>query len=438
MSSQNLMWTNQQTQNWIPHVNSNLQRKCACGQHNLAGGECTECSKKRLNLQRFATDKTEQTTIPTIVHDVLQSQGQPLDPATLDFMGSRFGHDFSQVRVHSDSRAARSAEVVNAKAYTVQQDVVFGEDQYKPDSSDGQRLMAHELAHVVQQNRGSISTAAETRADEAAESVTHNQAVSPEVVGGAFPGLYTEEDEGTYSAAPTPEPTRLTRPSFSLGWSDLARIGTFELTPPSLLAPPPRRLTLGSPLLSSPTSPTLGVPGLPPPRLSTFGPGLLPPSSPGLTLPASTPSTGTEEETSAPSLPSRLPVLKSGSFSLGLRLGFPELDPVSIPGMSESALAVALQRATIMNQILTGNVPSGWEAVDKGKLVKSIWGIFSTNIAPDLARSITSGLSTPAGPAGTSFELDLVLLTDFSSEIGGGLSFTVRYPSLQSLISGRP
>jgi hypothetical protein len=105
--------------------------------------------------------------------------------------------------------------------------------------------------------------------------------------------------------------------------------------------------------------------------------------------------------------------------------------------MPESALAESLRRAEIMNQMLTGNVPSGWEAVEKTQLVQAIWGIFSTNIAPDLARSITSGLSTPAGPAGVYYELDLVLLTDFSSEIGGGLSFTVRYPSLESLFTGR-
>ena len=130
-------------------------------------------------------------------------------------------------------------------------------------------------------------------------------------------------------------------------------------------------------------------------------------------------------------------MLNRGRFSLGLRLGFPELAGLSVPGMPESALAASLRRAAIMNQVLSGNVPSGWEAVDKGKLAQAIWGIFSTNIAPDLARSITSGLSAPPGPAGVSYELDLVLLTDFSSEIGGGLSFTVRFPSFESLFTGR-
>jgi len=117
-------------------------------------------------------------------------------------------------------------------------------------------------------------------------------------------------------------------------------------------------------------------------------------------------------------------VLSSGQFSLGLTLGFPEAEAAKIPGAPDSALQESLRRAEVMNQILTGTVPTGWEAIDKAKLAQAAWGIFSTHLAPDLARKITSGLSTPTGPGRTSFELDLVLLSDFS---GGGLSFTVRH-----------
>ena len=63
--------------------------------------------------------------MPPIVHEVLHSPGQPLDPATRAFMEPRFGHDFSTVRVHTDARAAASARTVNALAYTVGRDVVF-------------------------------------------------------------------------------------------------------------------------------------------------------------------------------------------------------------------------------------------------------------------------------------------------------------------------
>ena len=82
--------------------------------------------------------------------------GQPLPESTRAFFEPRFGRDFSQVRVHSDAEAAESAREVNAKAYTVGTDIMFGAGQYAPENSTGQKLMAHELTHVVQQQPGSI------------------------------------------------------------------------------------------------------------------------------------------------------------------------------------------------------------------------------------------------------------------------------------------
>lgn len=90
-------------------------------------------------------------TAPSIVHDVLSSSGQPLDAATRAFFEPRFGHDFSQVRIHADDRAAQSARAVQAAAYTVGQDVVFGASQYAPYDLKGRHLLAHELAHTIQQ-----------------------------------------------------------------------------------------------------------------------------------------------------------------------------------------------------------------------------------------------------------------------------------------------
>src|SRR5690348_10689940 len=72
-------------------------------------------------------------------------------------MESRFGQDFSQVRVHTDTKAAESARAVNALAYTVGQDVVFGEGQYTPGTQEGKSLLAHELTHVVQQDAGPVA-----------------------------------------------------------------------------------------------------------------------------------------------------------------------------------------------------------------------------------------------------------------------------------------
>jgi hypothetical protein len=88
---------------------------------------------------------------PPIVEEVLRSPGQPLDTPTRTFFESRFGHEFSRVRVHTDAKAAASARAVSAHAYTVGPDVVLAEGRYAPGSASGRRLLAHELAHVVQQ-----------------------------------------------------------------------------------------------------------------------------------------------------------------------------------------------------------------------------------------------------------------------------------------------
>lgn len=147
--------THAETQSTLPAAlisTGILQRKCACGQHTGGGGECAECRKKRAGtLQRAAVNPALVNEVLPIVHEVLRSPGQPLDAATRTFMEPRFGYDFSQVRVHTDNKAAESARAVNALAYTVGRDVVFGGGQYTMGTIEGRRLLAHELTHVVQQ-----------------------------------------------------------------------------------------------------------------------------------------------------------------------------------------------------------------------------------------------------------------------------------------------
>ncbi|MEX5216019.1 MAG: DUF4157 domain-containing protein [Nitrospiraceae bacterium] len=105
-----------------------------------------------LLVQRRSTaGSTGAAEAPPIVHDVLNSSGQPLDEATRAFFEPRFGHDFGNVRVHADASAAESARVVNAQAYTVGRNMVFGAGRYVPTTEAGQRLLAHELTHVFQQ-----------------------------------------------------------------------------------------------------------------------------------------------------------------------------------------------------------------------------------------------------------------------------------------------
>jgi Domain of unknown function (DUF4157) len=171
-----------------------LQRKCAaCDTRTIAGGKCEDCENKR--------------GVPPVVNEVLNSPGKPLDKDTRGFFESRFEHNFSsvpvssspqrksqngltigesknvyeqeadrvansvitnegqdkgqganvdlsRVRVHTDSKAAESAASVNALAYTVGNNIVFGAGQFAPGTQAGQRLIAHELTHVAQQSAG--------------------------------------------------------------------------------------------------------------------------------------------------------------------------------------------------------------------------------------------------------------------------------------------
>lgn len=178
------------------HAGLPLQRKCACGSPTASlTGECAECkSKKRLQtkltigasndpleqeadrvadqvmaasslftvgstpvrIQRFTGSPSGETgTAPHSVDRALAGSGRPLEPSLRQEMEQRFGHDFSRVRVHSGGAAEQSARDVNANAYTVGQDIVFGTGSFEPATHEGRRLIAHELTHVVQQGGGS-------------------------------------------------------------------------------------------------------------------------------------------------------------------------------------------------------------------------------------------------------------------------------------------
>lgn len=86
-----------------------------------------------------------------LVRDTLTAHGQPLSAQSREFFEPRLGCDLGGVRLHTDANAARSASAVNALAYAVGNHIVFGAGQFAPDTPSGQRLLAHELAHTVQQ-----------------------------------------------------------------------------------------------------------------------------------------------------------------------------------------------------------------------------------------------------------------------------------------------
>ena len=104
-------------------------------------------------VQLLGADEEEASP----VHDVVgKGGGTPLDDGVRSDMEGRFGQDFGDVRVHTDAKASASAESVGANAYTVGSDIVFQSGQFNASSPTGQRTLAHELTHVVQQRSGPV------------------------------------------------------------------------------------------------------------------------------------------------------------------------------------------------------------------------------------------------------------------------------------------
>lgn len=173
-----------------------LQRKCACGGSAGMDSECESCRKKkalgmqkRLSigashdpleqeadraaaqvmrmghaaplpgshdpvLSRLASTAAEAGPAPASVASVLNTPGTTLPASSRAFFEPRFGHDFSRVRIHHDEQASASARDVSAHAYTVGSHVVFAQGRFAPETPSGRELLAHELAHVVQQSPG--------------------------------------------------------------------------------------------------------------------------------------------------------------------------------------------------------------------------------------------------------------------------------------------
>jgi hypothetical protein len=155
--------------------------------------KCAQMQSEAKSSFMLAPPSREQRTIsslppghkaPPIVGDVLRTPGQPLDAQTRPFMEARFGHDFSNVRIHANEKAEQSARAVNALAYTVGQDIVFGAGSYQPSTNAGRKLIAHELTHVMQQKGqtqvadsnlaiGSGTSSWEREAEQISSTITH-------------------------------------------------------------------------------------------------------------------------------------------------------------------------------------------------------------------------------------------------------------------------
>ena len=136
---------------------------------------------------------------PDSVHSTLQSAGRSPDASTRAFAEAHFGRDFGDVRIHTDGAAAQSAQEIHARAYTSGRDIVFGPGQYAPHTEAGQRLLAHELTHVAQQEAGRAGSVQRDVINMPAETITSTR--NP--VERAVPGLGNLQGQGVTGSGPT-------------------------------------------------------------------------------------------------------------------------------------------------------------------------------------------------------------------------------------------
>jgi hypothetical protein len=227
-----------------------LQRKCACGSPaSSLTDTCPECTgKKQLQtklsigasndpleceadrvadqvlvapthaafsgaaprIHRYAGQaSTQSDTVPASVDNVLAGPGSPLNSMLRQDMEQRFGHDFSRVQVHCGKAAERSAQDVNAQAYTIGQHIVFGAGRFAPETHQGRRLIAHELTHVAQQSGGNGVRAGENNGKHGLSAIS-------------LPTLIQRQpDEGPPKEnPPAKEPAKTTLKSEGVGLSD--------------------------------------------------------------------------------------------------------------------------------------------------------------------------------------------------------------------------
>ncbi len=266
------------TANFFQSAQPLLQRKCACGNHRVDSGDYSVFGSRNGVLQRKLTigagnDPLEQEAdriadqvtkatadaagrnlplwiqrfsgqvagetdaVPESVNRVLASPGRPLAPELRQDMEQRFGHDFSCVRVHTDTAAEKSARNVNADAYTLGNNIVFGDRHIAPETHEGRRLIAHELTHFVQQRghrfTGQIkfpvnrsNDAGESEVGPAADSVLHRRNVLS--IANVFP-IIQRKCSAPELGAPNPDCT----PSQTgvVGWQFLFKVGCDDLLP---------------------------------------------------------------------------------------------------------------------------------------------------------------------------------------------------------------
>jgi hypothetical protein len=197
---------------------------------NTIHRKCDACEDEdKMSLRRKPLSSTGSLppATPARVQSVLSTGGGPLDKRARSFFEPRFGHDLSAVRVHADSRASALSETLNAEAFTIGNQIVFGQDRYRPDTERGRHLLAHELAHIAQQNDNepkihrrlvvnSAATSLAPSTDPAASLTPVNRlSMMDSILNALCPDFSVNSGTGEVEANSSPPPSRSTLASGS-------------------------------------------------------------------------------------------------------------------------------------------------------------------------------------------------------------------------------
>ncbi len=165
--------------------------------------EAEEINNEKEEVLQFKSQTTHSPVVRSSINSRIQALkggGRPLSGSERTFFEPRFGYSFSNVRIHTGSHASETAKSVNAKAFTLGKDVVFGAGEYAPETKEGKKLLGHELTHVVQQNGRSLHSSVVKNIDNTVNNSQGLRIVSPELYAPAL----IQRACGSRGIGPTP------------------------------------------------------------------------------------------------------------------------------------------------------------------------------------------------------------------------------------------
>lgn len=412
------------------------------------------------NVQTKSKTNNAPVLSPSLSAEItsLKGGGAPLSREEKAFFEPRFGTDFSDVRIQTGSKAAQTAESLNARAFTMGNTIAFSRDQYSPRTLDGKKLLAHELTHVVQQvgvaNRkmnlddpgGVDKPKVQASVRKIMQKGYRTTLIEP--TNNNVQRLFEEEKKEDLVTTKEESSERCRAEVREKGKHPVlakAKEGEIQYRMPEGVAEIKHGMNPSVVIyrqIGEGGSPSQDVERdkLRPRRkkrnsmrfklskemLKEVFDKMM--SNSAFRLPESK-AAGKDMEEEVPPLPSRISLFTLSRLDIGLRLSLPKLEAQKNAriAMIQEALPGAEIRETQFKTAvaaITGETHTDLEDIDKEKFAQATWGIICRNLAPDLARGLSNLLASHSLSDGLSIELDLVIMLQ---KEGAGLSVVFRF-----------